>query len=55
MRKLLSLVVLFAPLLVAACGHDDTRTVVVNPQPGQAVVVPPGGGTPRICPAGTVC
>jgi hypothetical protein len=56
MHKLLSIVALLAPLLVAGCsGDDEHRTVVVTPQPGQTVVVPPNGGAPRICPAGTVC
>ncbi len=27
---------------LAACGHSD-RTVIVNPEPGQAVVVPHDG------------
>jgi hypothetical protein len=55
-RKLLVLIAVFSPLLLAGCGGgDEHRTVVVTPQPGQTVVVPPGGGTPRVCPAGTVC
>jgi hypothetical protein len=46
--------VLVLPLLLTACGGDEHRTVVVNPQPGQTVVVPEGG-RPRVCPSGTVC
>jgi hypothetical protein len=32
--------ILIFPLLLAACGTTE-RTVVVTPQPGQTVVVPP--------------
>jgi hypothetical protein len=56
MRKLLLLFVPLTPLLLAGCGSgDEHRTVVVAPQPGQTVVVPPGGAPTRVCPAGTVC
>jgi hypothetical protein len=34
------LAVLLLPILLAACGTTE-RTVVVNPAPGQTVVVPP--------------
>ena len=55
MPKLL-LCVLLAPLLLAGCGSgDEHRTVVVSPQPGQTVVVPPNGAPTRVCPSGSVC
>jgi hypothetical protein len=46
-----ALLVLLAPLLLAACGGTTERTVVVQPQPGQTVVVPPSGHA-YACPSG---
>ncbi|MFC3675781.1 hypothetical protein [Ferrovibrio xuzhouensis] len=50
------LAVLAMPLMLAACGGSDEKTVIVNPPgPGSTVVVPPSGAT-RVCPAGqTTC
>lgn len=50
----LKLSAVLAPLAVAlsACGGGDERTVVVTPQPGQTVIVPPSG-TPRLCAPGS--
>ena len=50
------LVLIFAtPLMLASCGGDDDKAVIVNPSPGQTVVVPPTGAT-KVCPAGqTTC
>jgi hypothetical protein len=40
--RLVLIAALIAPLFLAACGTtEETRTVVVTPQPGQTVVVPP--------------
>ena len=39
------------PLALAGCGGSEERIVVVNPQPGQTVVVPPSGPA-RVCPSG---
>lgn len=50
------IVALAIPLALGACGGgDEHKTVVVNPQPGQTVVVPPSGVT-KVCPSGqTTC
>jgi hypothetical protein len=39
--RLAILAALIAPIFLAACGTTEERTVVVTPQPGQTVVVPP--------------
>jgi hypothetical protein len=40
--RLIILAALIAPIFLAACGTtEETRTVVVTPQPGQTVVVTP--------------
>lgn len=55
MRKLLfAAVVAVSPLMLTACGGSDDKTVIVNPPPGQSVVVPAGSGTTRVCPQGAV-
>jgi hypothetical protein len=56
MRALFSSLALASMLGLSACGGaPEERTVVVNPQPSQTVVVPPEGSVRR-CPAGqTVC
>jgi uncharacterized protein YcfL len=50
--RMLRCIALLGPLLLAACGAD--KTVVVNPTPGQAVVVPQSSGV-KVCPSGSVC
>jgi hypothetical protein len=52
--RIVHLLILLAPLAVAACGTTEERTVVVNPAPGQSVVVPPAG-QPRVCQQGVDC
>jgi hypothetical protein len=47
MRAALALMVV--GLALAACGGDDTRTIVV-PQPAPTVVVPQGASV--VCPSG---
>ncbi len=43
------------PLLLTACGGgDEHKTVVVNPAPGQTVVVP-SSGEAKVCPSGQTC
>jgi len=37
----LILAALIAPIFLTACGTTEEKTVVVTPQPGQTVVVPP--------------
>jgi uncharacterized lipoprotein YehR (DUF1307 family) len=40
--RLALIVALIAPMFLAACGTtEETRTVVVQPHPGQTVVVVP--------------
>jgi hypothetical protein len=36
-------VMLLLPLLLAACGSTEKKTVIVNPPPGRTVVVEPDG------------
>ena len=51
--RLLPIIALMAPLFLAACGGSpEEKTVVVNPQPGQTVVIPPAGN-PHLCSDGT--
>lgn len=50
----LRLLALMLPLAVAACGHTEKKTVVVNPPPGSTVVVP-SNGQPQVCQPGTNC
>lgn len=54
--KTIALVIPLAmPLFLAACGGgDEHKTVIVNPAPGQTVVVP-SEGTAKICPSGQTC
>jgi len=54
--KTISLVIPLAlPLVLSACGGgDEHKTVVVNPAPGQTVVVP-SSGEAKVCPAGQSC
>ena len=44
---------ILAPFLLvfSGCGGTEERTVIVNPEPGHTVVVPPSG-QPRDCPDG---
>ncbi|MGE0095246.1 MAG: hypothetical protein AB7M05_03730 [Alphaproteobacteria bacterium] len=43
------------PLVLVACGGgDEHKTVVVNPAPGQTVVVP-SSGEAKVCPSGQSC
>ena len=52
--KLIALVIpLVIPLALSACGGGD-ETVVVNPAPGQTVVVPSDGDA-KVCQAGQSC
>ena len=53
-HALLALAVL-SPLALSACGSDDEKTVVVNPQPGATVVVNPDGTTKTCPPGATTC
>ncbi len=39
--RLVLIAALIAPLFLAACGTTEEKTVVVQPAPGQTVVVPP--------------
>ena len=39
--RLAILAALIMPIFLAACGTTEEKTVVVNPAPGQTVVVPP--------------
>ncbi len=54
--KTIALVIPLAlPLVLGACGSgDEHKTVVVNPAPGQTVVVP-SAGEAKVCPAGQSC
>lgn len=54
--KVIALVApLVLPLILAACGGgDEHKTVVVNPAPGQTVVVP-SSGEAKVCPSGQNC
>lgn len=54
--KMIAFVIpLAVPLMVSACGgSEEHKTVVVNPAPGQTVIVP-SDGTAKVCPAGQVC
>ncbi len=46
---------LVLPLVLAACGGGaEHKTVVVNPAPGQTVVVP-SSGEAKVCPSGQNC
>lgn len=47
-------ITLTLPLGLAACGGDEHKTVVVNPAPGQTVVVP-SSGEAKVCPSGQSC
>ncbi len=50
MRPLI--LVFIASLGLAACGHDDAKTVVVQPQQQPTTVIVPQGAT-VICPNGS--
>ena len=54
LKAIAMMIPLALPLILTACGGDEHKTVVVNPAPGQAVVVP-SSGEAKVCPAGQSC
>ncbi len=62
MRKLLSLLVVLAPVALVGCGSDDTYVippsspspgaVVIPQQPAPTVVVPQQAPAVKVCPQG---
>jgi len=53
--RVLKLLVLLSPIVLAACGSEtDKKTVVVNPEPGTATVVTPNGDA-HTCPTTAPC
>lgn len=50
--RLFHCLVILLPFALANCGGTTEKTTIVNPQPGQTVVVP-GNGNAHVCPAGT--
>jgi hypothetical protein len=52
--RFVQLLILTAPLALAACGGTTERTVVVTPQPGQTVIVP-AASQAHVCPSNQPC